>query len=278
MAEVSDELFVYADGLLEEGKALGTADPFHLVLAQDMSSVKDADPSAFAQRRRYGADVGRRVLARTQEETREEMLMTFRAFQGKKITERGLRRYMTEAMKSAWRKVFLAGLRAGGVPGTGAGGGDSPLVGLTAHDERWIKSAMQHEMRFLNKMVKAILEGTYRMPLERRINMYVDALQSFYESARVIGLPLTTEIRWHGPSDKRTCLGCQYLFEHSPYTKITLPTTPRSGLTPCLTNCRDRLWIRRVGPEEAQKITEGSQFPRAKHIENLRTIKRTGHL
>jgi hypothetical protein len=83
---------------------------------------------------------------------------------------------------------------------------------------------------------------------------------------------------WKGPHDKKTCESCNYLFEHSPYSKWTLPTTPRSGMTLCLTNCRDRLFVRRVPPEVAEEDVKGLLVRRNRHIRDLRKIKKQGHL
>jgi hypothetical protein len=68
------------------------------------------------------------------------------------------------------------------------------------------------------------------------------------------------------------------MFEQGPYSKITLPTTPRSGLTICLTNCRDRLWIKRVPPAKAESMFTGALVERQRHIRKLRKIKKEGHL
>lgn len=133
---------------------------------------------------------------------------------------------------------------------------------------------MTHEMRFLNKFIAAVTEGTYKMPLDRRTKMYVDALESFYDSARVIGLPATSVLRWTGKKDNRVCASCQYLHKHNPFHKRTLPTVPRAGLTICLTNCRDRLLVRVVESAKAIEVLQGSKYTRDGHVRNLLEIKR----
>lgn len=264
-----------ARGDVFEGKALGTAELADLSLKKDQLFVKDSDPKAFANERKKGQTVGGRKFKETTKRTKTVLLRAIRQYQQDKIDEKELKREVTKAMRIAWRDVFLAGLRAGGTKGEGSGKGKT-LVKLDAGDDKWLKSAVQHEMRFLNGFLKAITEGTYTMPLKRRVGMYVDALQSFYNSARVIALPSNIIVRWHGPHDKKTCPSCEYLFENSPYSKITLPTTPRSGLQICLTNCRDRLWIKRVPPEKAESMMTGALVERQRHIRKLRKIKKTG--
>ncbi len=175
--------------------------------------------------------------------------------------------------------MFFAGVRSSGVPGDM--GDKKWRLQTSPEDEKWLKSAMQHEMRFLNKMLKAIVEDDYKMPLARRVRMYIDALESFYNSARVIGLPIQTLFHWklspEGIKKKNICASCQYLADNSPYTKKTLPTTPRSGLTLCLTNCRDKLVARRVSNEKVIEVNENSPA-KSTHIQKLRRIKRLGHL
>jgi hypothetical protein len=273
--DYGDDLFVW--GNLDEGKAIGTADVGSLVLKQDMLHPKDVDPEKFKDERKKGLTVGKRKLKQVKDRVEGAMLDLLGQFHSGKINERQFKKAATNNMKTAWRDVFLAGIRAGGTPGEGAGKGKT-LVKLMPGDEVWLKSAMQHEMRFLNGLVRNIIEDDYTMPLPRRIKMYVNALESFYDSARVIALPFNSLIRWHGPADKKTCPSCQYMFEHSPFTKHILPTTPRSGMTVCLTNCRDRLRVDLVEQQEAIKVTKESAYTRGGHIKNLRKIKRTGKL
>ena len=282
-----DDLFVFAPsylvwerasagGVLCEGKALGTAQEKDLVFL-DKDRTMDAvfNPEKYTKEKKVGADVGRKRLRAVQAEVGPVLNRLVRSYQKKKLDEAAFRKAMTTEMKRAWRAVFLAGVRASGISGQGPG---KALAQLTTEDEKWVRSAMQHEMRFLNGMLDAIVDETYVMPLPKRIGMYVDALESFYDSARVIGLPATAAIHWIIPKkDKRVCASCLYLSEHSPYGKRSLPTVPRTGATLCLTNCRDRLFVRIVSQDRAMELHESSPT-RGTHIRNLRRIKRIGHL
>jgi hypothetical protein len=268
---------VYEDDLLiMEGKALGTASPYELTI-DSSEKLGDVTPEQVANARKKGQTVGKRKLKRIKKEVYPALMASIGAFQAGRIDAEEFREAVVTTMKDAWNKVYMAGLRAGGVPGEGAGKG-KPLIDLSDHDKMWIKSAMQHEMRFLNKYIEAVVTGNYKMPLDRRTRMYVDALESFYDSARVMGLPQNVLIWWSGPNDKVTCPSCRYMFENSPYTKLLLPTTPRSGLTICLTNCRDKLMIRVASPEQIEQVAEEAATTRGGHITRLRKIKRTGHL
>jgi hypothetical protein len=268
--------------MLSEGKALGTAPEVDLVMLdkdQTMQSVTNSD--AFDHRRRQGVTIGKRQLDNIKSETEPVFQRAVTLYQAGKIEKKELRSRVVKAMKKAWKGVFVAGVRAAGIPGQ-VGKSKKWRVDLSPADEKWLKSAMQHEMRFLNKFLTAIENGEGKMPYPRRIRMYVGALESFYQSARMIGIPALVEIHWTiskaGRAKKNVCASCTYLANHSPYTKRTLPTTPRSGLTLCLTHCRDKLTIRKATPQRIQQIEDDSKYTRGSHIKNLRKIKRQGHL
>jgi len=265
VSEDDDDVFVYCPSCLQEGKSLGTAKETDLVSVDDLSGPKTV--AAFAQLRRSGGKVGRVKLKRVQVRTEQVLKRAILRFSRGKFTEKEFKKFMQNEMRKSWRDVFMAGTRATAVKEV-----------ITPQEEKWLKGAMKHEMGFLNGFINAVVEDTWTMPLPRRIKMYIDTLSGFYESARVLGLPSNIIISWLGPRDKVTCVGCQYMFEHSPYTKFLLPTTPRSGLTPCLANCRDRLMIRIATPDEIADVEDDHKFTRRRHVENLRKLKRDGHL
>jgi hypothetical protein len=274
-----DDLFVVIAPSVVEGKSVGTAAHSDLALAKNLIKNHKAGPD-FAGEVKQGVTVGRKKLAEVEERTLRKLNSLIVNFQAGKTTEESFRSRIVEAMKSAWRDVFLAGIRASGTPGYEVGKGKLIIPDvISSVDEGWLKSAMSHEMQFLNNFLDSVVEGKGTMPALKRARMYVDALESFYNSARVIGLPgSNVAIHWVGPEDKAKCAGCRYLAEHSPFTKLNLPTVPRAGLTACLTNCRDRLLVRRVPESEVKTITEEHKYSRDAHIRNLRNLKRTGKL
>ena len=263
-----------ARGDLFEGKALGTAKEIDLVLLTDPTMLATMDPAGYAKERKSGVTVGKRKLDAVMNTTEAALADLIRQFEGGSIDAKALRKEATLLMKRAWRDVFIAGVRAGGQPPTKTLG---VLAKVSPVDEKWLAGAVKHEMTFLNRFLADVVAGKGKMPYLRRASMYVRALTSFYESARVIALPANSLIYGKGPNDKRTCPSCSYMFAHNPFTKKTLPTTPRSGLTICLTNCRDRLLIRRVAPEEVIAAQEAG-LSRGTHVRNLRRVKRDGHL
>jgi len=275
-----DETFIFSpsflDDALTEGKAIGTSKHADLTLLQNMLKASDADPANYAKALKAGLNVGKRKLEETQSTAHGKMVSAIGLFYGGKINEAELRKRVTKTMKVAWKDAFLAGLRGSGIPGNGAGKGKVLIDLKGPQEEAWLKSAVAHEMRFLNKFLDSIVEDTGKMPLIQRVSMYVKSLRSCYESARVIALPPNVLIHWVGPHDKKSCPGCTYLFEAGTFTKFTLPTVPAAGMTPCLSNCRDRLLVRRVTPGEVAEAEEALPKSRDAMLRDLREIKSSG--
>jgi hypothetical protein len=206
----ADDIFVFCPSCLYEGKAIGTSKPADMVSIDDLTGPKTV--AAFANLRKSGAKAGRVKLLKVQERTTVAVKRAILRYSRGKLSESAFRKVMRVEMHKSWRDVFIAGSRA-------AHGGGAKVL---PQEEKWLKGAMRHEMQFLNGFVTAVVEDTWRMPLLQRIRMYVDTLSGFYESARVLGLPSNILISWLGPRDKATCVGCAYMFEHSPYTKFLL--------------------------------------------------------
>lgn len=276
-----DGRFVYAPSVawyrqqLDEGKSVGTAPEADIVfLDKDKTMEAFLRPDAFAKARKSGVVVAKRAFKKLQARVYEELLSEVTRHDRGKTWNTDFQAATRKIMRKAWKEAFLLGVRSSGFRGQG-----SPYnFELTGEDEKWLRSAMQHEMRFLNRFMEAVTEQTYKMPLPRRVQMYVDALESFYDNARVVGMPATAAFWWIGKKDKRVCASCEYMHRHSPFHKQTLPTVPRSGATICLTHCRDKLLMRIVGQDRALAVLNGSRYTRAGHIRNLREIKRLGAL
>jgi hypothetical protein len=228
-------------------------------------------PDQFRAERQAGGKASREPFRALQRLTGKALLSLLNAYATKQMDGRTFTLEVQRTMRRAWREAFLCGIRAGGQP-AGKGG---VMAHLEPADETWLLGAMKHEMGFLNGFIGDVLTDSGRMPYPRRARMYVDALRAFYDSGRVIALPATSLIYWTGPNDHRTCASCAYMFAYQVFTKKTLPTVPRSGLTICLTHCRDKLLIRQASPEKVLEVTQRGPT-RGTHIRNLRTIKRTG--
>jgi hypothetical protein len=222
---IFDESF---DGELTESKLIG-AHPLHrLDFLQERRHSRQ-----YAERRKIGNTIGARKLGEVKKYVEDSLLYDIEQFQNGKLNVNHFRSKVTETMRDAWRDAFHAGARAAGVPGLSVGGTKIKMR-LSEMDDAFLQRAMAHEMRYLNGFLNDVIEDTCRMPMEQRVGMYRNSLRSFYDNARIIGLPRETVIHWCGPDDNKTCAGCRYLFEQQPFTKYTLPTVPRSGSTRCL--------------------------------------------
>lgn len=268
---LSDSFIAWAEGRIDEGKSIGTYKVQDLKLHNDAITAA-MDPAALNKLRHNGATQGRRALAKIKDRTESALMTAIEAYQTGKIVESEFKQMMQQLMRSGWYDTFKAGVRAGGVPAIAIGKGRTRAK-LKEGDDKWFKSAMTHEMRYLNRLVRDIVGNDYKMPLPRRVKMYMDSLDSFFESSRVIALPDTTLIHWTGPADKVTCASCRYLFEQSPFTKHNLPTVPRAGLSLCLTSCRDKLLIRVTTPDAVMEAQEGAPT-RDQHVAKLYRIRR----
>lgn len=274
MSKYEDPI-ILAPTMLSEGKAIGTARRADLVLLNHLHHAKHIDEVPDA--RKIGQTVGRRKLIEVQSRVRQKLGKLVTYYLNGDIPEKELRFNSMNLMRQAWSDVFLAGLRGGGIVGTGSGG-NKPMVQLGEGDDKWLNGAIKHEAGFLKGFLDDLVAGKYSMDPIRRAGMYADSLSSFYESARVIGMPAASLIHWVGPDDNRTCAGCRYLFEHSPYTKFILPCSPRSGACSCLVRCRDRLFIRLATTDEALAVLSGHKYSRGQHVANLEKLKSQGHL
>lgn len=267
---LSDDLFLWQSPLTE-GKALGSVPLRNVTLARNYYNVPGVVMGKSVPQPGHIIAVSKGKLGEVQQRFKANAMRLIKEYQAWKLPEFKFRIEMVLESKRAIRDAFLAGLRAGGTPAESAGKGKTVVHGLDPSDEAWLVSATAHEMRFLNRMVEAITTGDFSMPLERRVGMYADTLDSVFNSARVISLPQNTLFRWTGPDDKKTCEGCRYLFEQSPFTKNTIPTTPRACMTSCKTNCRDRLFVYKAGLDEVQQAETVS---REVHMTRLRSLLR----
>lgn len=194
-----------------------------------------------------------------------DLLSALRSAQAFKptITRTRWMEWVKHLLRTAYHEAFEIGYQS-----SGAG---SLRTGVAKVDQQWVRSAIQHEMRYFNRFLSQI-ESSRRSPEElpqspipikrkspeeviaARMGAYVDTLRHVYYAGRVMGTPTGMVIDWISPLDRETCRGCRFLSEHSPYTKRTLPTTPRAGDTICLSNCRCRLVIRDVGKGEFESV------------------------
>lgn len=162
--------------------------------------------------------------------------------------------YVRGALRRGYYTAFELGLASSG----------SALFRVTVSDADrvYIEGAIAQEMVFFNKLLREIDKGSYAGRLHDRLAAYAESLKHVYYAGRVMGTPSGMIVDWIAPMDRNTCKGCEFMFRHSPYTKRTLPTTPRAGDTPCLNRCRCRLVMRTVSKEEFAKTDRANDKKR----------------
>lgn len=121
---------------------------------------------------------------------------------------------------------------------------------LMDEDLAFIKSFKATENGFLRNFMNAIASEKLVIDRYERAKMYVDTVKTLFDHARVEAAPEWVKIYWMPTRGARHCLDCLELAVNSPYTKETLPTTPRAGDTKCLSNCQCHLMLRYKKPKE----------------------------
>ena len=114
---------------------------------------------------------------------------------------------------------------------------------LSKEDEDWLARARSFEYRYLEGFIKALTSLEETEEFWWRADMYIDAMDAMFEAGRVDAYPNeATTVHWRlGVADH--CPDCVDLALGGPYRPDSLPTTPRSGYTQCLSNCQCSLEI-----------------------------------
>ena len=226
---------------LIEGKALGTSTILQKDLARDWQANIEFGDRPAAQRavmQKASASVQAKISQATSY-ARAKIGPIIQAALDNTEPLPDLLEQAARLWARAHRMVFDAGRGAVGLNKLGG------LEKLTREEEEWFRGAVRDEIKYAATFLTDVYAG--RVAVTRaweRFNDYIKAMRSTFESARVHVIPDNVLIYWMGPADAHRCKGCEYVQELSPFTKKTLPITPRSGHTECHCNCRHRLVLR----------------------------------
>lgn len=186
------------------------------------------------------------TLDTVKDEFRKKLTTDITAYQKGRISHTVMMTRSTDAFRVMYQRAYQLGMQAQGV-----GKLASPRArfvvnaNLTKADIQWIDSALRHELGYWQRFMRDIKTNSLRMSLQQRLEMYINTVDSVYTSGRVQGSPDTAIVSWiHG--DAEHCTECILLERFSPFTKDSLPTTPRAGDTRCLSNCKCKLAIQRA--------------------------------
>lgn len=174
------------------------------------------------------------------------------------------RETMKTALRTGYREAFRMGLESSGV--------GKFRATVAEVDRAYVDKAVRSEMRYFNKVLTQIDRGQLKGQLMNRLSAYAETLRHVYYAGRVMGTPSGMIIDWISPLDRATCAGCRFLYLHSPYTKRTIPSTPRAGDTACLNRCRCRLVMRTV-PKEAYEKVDFAHSAKSTYGKKLAALK-----
>ena len=182
-------------------------------------------------------DVGQRIVfprfARLEAQFRRELDDIFKNFEV----------YTVRRVRRIFRNIYTQAFQLGIAAAQGKTG--DILQPLKPEDKRWLETFLQKEFKLWDKFMDDVKAKRGKLDYQKRKEMYVQALTSVYNSARVVVTPPTTLYYWETTPSEH-CPHCLYLERMSPFTKDTLPTIPKSGDTKCLSNCNCHLRIEHV--------------------------------
>jgi hypothetical protein len=236
---------------LEEAKALATAGRGGKGSGrkrQDIRTLQTGSTFRLAQRQHARAagkklDVEVKKLA-------DHLQKQIRAYQNEKISFKRLETRTSIAFKSTIETIFKLGMKAVGlVKPTGS------AYDLTASERKWIKSYLDEELGYFKRFLKQLKgkESKNRRDIQRRTELYANALKSVYEAGRVLSVGPNVLVTWKLES-KNPCPDCKLIHRYNPYTPDTLPTTPKAGQTRCRAYCYCTLEIKTATPSAVKRV------------------------
>jgi hypothetical protein len=234
--------------LLTEAKAFGghaaAKNPWrhHAISATIRAAVSPAKHQA-------RLDVGQRVVyprfARLEAQFRRDLDDIFN----------NMSAYTVRRVKRLFRIAYTAAFQLGQLAATGSG--SNRLPPLKPEDKRWLETFLQKEFKLWKKFMADVEAGKGKLDYDKRKEMYVQALQSMYNTSRVIATPPMTLYYWE-TTPAEHCPHCLYLQRMSPFIKENLPAVPAAGDTKCLSNCKCHLRIEHVSVVQYMKVKRGA--------------------
>lgn len=261
--EVVESIFPQAQGayklVLEgvvldiiEGKDIGKFRGDISIFKQQALDTAAAMPRPVLTRRGLEKDAGKKLssLVDKLERSMLKHVARLRAEDpSRQYSPTRFRKEMKADLMIAYQDAYKLGTRASGV-GTASPG----LLGHSSADEKkWVDNVLRAETVHFNKLLDALIKGESMSKARIRIRNYANAVRSVYEGSRVLQLPDDSLIHWVLQSNN-PCSDCRLLHRLSPYTRDTLPTTPKAGSTRCLSYCFCKFRIVKAKPSEVERV------------------------
>lgn len=236
---IADPFAGLAPSLIAEGKAIGTASLKANVGYRD-SELRGIAPERVQRAITDAANNATRALQPIYDDHRRRLMGTVRAMIDEEITRAEARRRSARIIRESYERVREVARRASGISRLGVS------EDIFREEEKWFRGAVREEVRYFHTFLEDVRQNRARN-VTSRVESYVKALRFMYESARIQAMPDRVLLYWRGPrkdDDPKVCEGCEYMMERSPFPKDLIPCVPRDGTTPCLTNCRHRIFVR----------------------------------
>jgi hypothetical protein len=236
---VLDPFAGLSPALVTEGKAIGSALMKANVGTRD-SRLRHIDPARVQSSITRASRNSSRSLQRVYESSRLRLMGAVRAMIDREITRTEARKRSAKVIREGYESVREIARRASALEELSAD------AGIYREEEKWFRSAVREEVGYFHAFLEDVRNNRAQNVTER-VNAYIKAMRFMYEAARVQALPDRVLLYWRGPrknEDPKVCEGCEYMMERSPFPKDSIPAVPRDGSTPCLTNCRHRIFVR----------------------------------
>lgn len=225
------------DELLVEGKDLGT-------FKGDISPYKDELNSLGVTRNRADQREAARGVDRLVSQVAEDLKILLERYKRNEMSRQWFEDSAKAILKNAYHKAYDLGSAASGM---------KALSNHRSNDEtKWVESAWKDEQKYFNRFLKDISRGESVVRSSKRIEAYAAALRSVFDSSKVLQQPEGYLLYWVMESDI-PCEDCKLLHKLSPYTKWTIPTTPKAGRTRCLTRCYCKIRMEKASRVDLEK-------------------------
>jgi len=227
-------------GLISEAKAIGTALLKANVGHRDRS-LRGIAPERVQDSITNAANNATRALQPIYDDARIKLMGVVRSMIDGDTTRAEARRRSAKVLRESYERVREVARRSSGLEGLGAS------TDIYREEEKWFRGAVREEVGYFHHFLEDIRNNRVHSTITSRVESYVKALRFMYESARIQAMPDRVLLYWRGPrksDDPKVCEGCEYMMERSPFPKDVIPCVPRDGTTPCLTNCRHRIFVR----------------------------------
>lgn len=181
------------------------------------------------------------------------------------ITKSKFKEEMKKVLRVAYLDAYKLGTRAAGLVRA-----TDFSFHLGADEKKWLDKVFFSEQKYFEKFLDDVIAGESKTKSKVRIKNYANALRSVFDSSRMLQLPDDSIIHWVLQSNN-PCSDCRLLHRLSPYTRDTLPTTPKSGSTRCFSNCYCKLRVVEATPSEVNKVRRKNK--NAQHV--LKKLQRS---